>query len=127
MCAPLEPGGGKQHSPAGEGTEGANSDDCIESLSLCTVFLCKLLNVLFSSERYRRGTEAHRVETENLVVTAGSTSGLHLVSTILMEPGAVVFVEDPTYFIALEIFAKDLCFRQGWQLKNLPKKPKKPA
>jgi histidinol-phosphate/aromatic aminotransferase/cobyric acid decarboxylase-like protein len=78
--------------------------------------------VLFSSERYRRGTEAHRVETENLVVTAGSTSGLHLVSTILLEPGAVVFVEDPTYFIALEIFAKDLCFRHP---KNPPKNPLK--
>jgi histidinol-phosphate/aromatic aminotransferase/cobyric acid decarboxylase-like protein len=89
----------------------------LERKSVTLYTLRKVPNVLFFSERYRRGTDTHLgvVETENLVVTAGSTSGLHLVSTILMEPGAVVFVEDPTYFIALEIFAKDLCFRQGWQ------------
>jgi DNA-binding transcriptional MocR family regulator len=51
------------------------------------------------------------VDPQALVVTGGATSGLLLVGTFLLQPGAVVFVEDPTYFIALDILSKDLGLR----------------
>ena len=47
------------------------------------------------------------VSTESLILTCGATHGLHLaVSTLLQTTGTggVVFVENPTYFIALDIF-----------------------
>ena len=64
----------------------------------------------FLSARYGGDAEA-AVDPESLVVTGGATGGLVLVGTLLLQPGATVFVEDPTYFIALDILAKDLSFR----------------
>ena len=46
--------------------------------------------------------------SEELVTTCGATSGLQLVSTVLLEKNGIVFVEDPTYFISSSILAKDL-------------------
>ena len=42
------------------------------------------------------------------MVTAGATQGLHLVLSILSESSAPILVEDPTYFLGLRIFQKDL-------------------
>ena len=42
---------------------------------------------------------------EDVVVTAGSSGGLDLLLTMLAQPGDVVFVEQPTYFLALRMFA----------------------
>ncbi|TYP86120.1 PLP-dependent aminotransferase family protein [Blastococcus xanthinilyticus] len=41
---------------------------------------------------------------DDLLVTSGSQQGLSLVATALLDPGAVVLVEDPTYLAALQCF-----------------------
>merc|ERR1712168_1416727 len=48
------------------------------------------------------------VDPEELVLTTGATNGLHLSVSCLVEKGGVVFVENPTYFIALDILNNDL-------------------
>jgi 2-aminoadipate transaminase len=45
------------------------------------------------------------VSPRAVLLTAGSTGGLDLVLSLMAVPGDVVFVEQPTYFIALRIFA----------------------
>ncbi len=42
---------------------------------------------------------------EQLFVTAGASQGLDLICSLFTQPGDVVFVEEPTYFLALRIFA----------------------
>jgi 2-aminoadipate transaminase len=46
-----------------------------------------------------------RVTAEQLFVTAGASQGLDLICTLFTQPGDVIFVEEPTYFLALRIFA----------------------
>jgi 2-aminoadipate transaminase len=41
---------------------------------------------------------------DDLLVTSGSQQALSLVATALLDPGAVVLVEDPTYLAALQCF-----------------------
>ena len=48
------------------------------------------------------------VAAEHLVLTCGATNGLHLVTSCLVRQGGVVFVENPTYFIALNILHGDM-------------------
>ncbi len=43
-------------------------------------------------------------EPEELLVTTGSQQGLTLVALMLLDPGATILVEDPTYLSALEPF-----------------------
>jgi 2-aminoadipate transaminase len=45
------------------------------------------------------------VEPGSLFITNGASIGLHLICTFFTRPGDTVFVEEPTYFIALRIFA----------------------
>jgi DNA-binding transcriptional MocR family regulator len=45
------------------------------------------------------------VDRENLFVTNGASSALALLCSLYTQPGDVVFVEEPTYFLALRIFA----------------------
>jgi len=45
------------------------------------------------------------VDTATLLVTNGSSMGLHLVCSLFTHPGDLVFVEEPTYFLALRILA----------------------
>lgn len=45
------------------------------------------------------------VEADEVIVTAGSSGGLDLLLTMLATPGDVVIVEQPTYFLALRMFA----------------------
>jgi 2-aminoadipate transaminase len=45
------------------------------------------------------------VDPATLLVTNGSSMGLHLVCSLFTRPGDVVFVEEPTYFLALRILA----------------------
>ena len=54
----------------------------------------------FLARRY-----ASPVDMEHLVVTSGASQALDLICTLYTQPGDVVFVEDPTYFLALRIFA----------------------
>ena len=54
----------------------------------------------FLSRRYGFG-----VGLEDLFVTAGASLALDLICTLYTQPGDVIFVEEPTYFLALRIFA----------------------
>ncbi len=45
------------------------------------------------------------VNREHLFVTNGASSALALLCSLYTQPGDVVFVEEPTYFLALRIFA----------------------
>jgi 2-aminoadipate transaminase len=45
------------------------------------------------------------VDPDRLFITAGATSGLDLVCNRFTKPGNTVFVEEPTYFLALRLFA----------------------
>ncbi len=45
------------------------------------------------------------VDPEHLFITAGATSGIDLICACLTNPGDTVFVEEPTYFLALRLFA----------------------
>ncbi len=54
----------------------------------------------FLSRRY--GTP---VDMERLFIAAGASQALDLICTLYTQPGDVVLVEEPTYFLALRIFA----------------------
>ena len=41
---------------------------------------------------------------DDLFATAGATQALHLISHLLFSEGDLVFVEDPTYFLAMKMF-----------------------
>ena len=41
-------------------------------------------------------------------MTNGATQGLDLIATLLFSAGDLVFVEDPTYFVALKLLRDDL-------------------
>ena len=41
------------------------------------------------------------------MVTSGASSGLVLISCMMFSPGSTVFVEDPSYFIALNMLKSD--------------------
>ncbi|KAI0241584.1 Aminotran_1_2 domain-containing protein [Lamellibrachia satsuma] len=45
---------------------------------------------------------------EKLFVTSGATSGLFLVASLMFSSHATVFVEDPTYFIAIGLLRDDI-------------------
>jgi 2-aminoadipate transaminase len=45
------------------------------------------------------------IEPNNLFITNGASMGLHLICTLFTKPGDTIFVEEPTYFLALRIFA----------------------
>lgn len=45
------------------------------------------------------------VDLSTLFVTNGSSMGLHLICSLFTRPGDLVFVEEPTYFLALRILA----------------------
>jgi len=44
------------------------------------------------------------VDSEGLFITNGISSGLDQLCTLFTQPGDVIFVEEPTYFLALSIF-----------------------
>jgi DNA-binding transcriptional MocR family regulator len=54
----------------------------------------------FLGQRY-----AAPVNMEHLFVTSGASQALDLICTLYTQPGDVIFVEEPTYFLALRIFA----------------------
>ena len=45
------------------------------------------------------------VEADQLFVTAGASMGLDLLCTLFARPGDTIFVEEPSYFLALRVFA----------------------
>jgi 2-aminoadipate transaminase len=54
----------------------------------------------FLSQKYN-----FAVDFETLFVTSGISSGLDLICTLFTKPGDTIFVEEPSYFLALKIFA----------------------
>ncbi|MGD8456438.1 MAG: PLP-dependent aminotransferase family protein [Anaerolineales bacterium] len=47
----------------------------------------------------------HKVDPQSLFITTGVSSALDLLCTLYTHPGDLIFVEEPTYFLALRIFA----------------------
>ena len=47
----------------------------------------------------------HPVSADNLFVTSGASQALDLICTLFTRPGDTIFVEEPSYFLALRIFA----------------------
>jgi DNA-binding transcriptional MocR family regulator len=45
------------------------------------------------------------VDPEHMFITSGASSGIDLVCACFTKPGDTVFVEEPTYFLALRLFA----------------------
>ncbi len=45
------------------------------------------------------------VDPENLMITNGASMGLALVCSLFTKPGDTIFVEEPSYFLALKIFS----------------------
>jgi hypothetical protein len=45
------------------------------------------------------------VGPDSLFITSGASMGLHLICTLFTCPGDIIFIEEPTYFYALRIFA----------------------
>ncbi|WAQ93536.1 ARAT1-like protein, partial [Mya arenaria] len=56
----------------------------------------------FLTEEY--GT---KVDSSDIMVSAGATQGLHLVATVMFNKDTPIFIEDPTYFIAVKILRED--------------------
>lgn len=62
---------------------------------------------------YFRATLAHflgdkygeTVDPDRLFITAGASQGLDLICTVFAKAGDTIFVEEPSYFLALRIFA----------------------
>ena len=50
------------------------------------------------------GTEVH---PQQLMITAGASQALNLICTLFTRPGDTVFVEEPSYFLALRILQED--------------------
>ena len=58
---------------------------------------------------------AQPVDAERLVLTAGASQGLDLICTLFARNGDAIFVEEPSYFLALRIFED-----HGLQVVSLP-------
>lgn len=54
--------------------------------------------------RFLQQNYGFSVNDKQLMITAGASQALDLFCTLFTEPGDVVFVEEPTYFMALRIF-----------------------
>ncbi len=54
---------------------------------------------------FLRSQYQQSVNTDDLFVTTGSSTALSLICTFFTRPGDVVFAEEPSYFLALRIFA----------------------
>jgi 2-aminoadipate transaminase len=68
-----------------------------------------------SLARYLSAEYGQAVRTEELMVTAGTSSALTLVAESFAKPGATVIAEDPTYFLAHGVFAS-----AGLEVRGVP-------
>lgn len=53
---------------------------------------------------HRLSREGAATAADDVVITSGSQQGIDLVARVLLDPGAVVVTEDPTYLAALQVF-----------------------
>jgi 2-aminoadipate transaminase len=58
------------------------------------------------SERLRE-TDARAPTPDEIVITGGTSQGLDMVATLLIRPGDLVLVSEPTYHLALRILGED--------------------
>jgi DNA-binding transcriptional MocR family regulator len=58
-------------------------------------------------------TDARAPTPDEIVITGGTSQGLDMVATLLVEPGDTVLVSEPTYYLALRILAEDHRFEVG--------------
>jgi len=59
---------------------------------------------LVSLAVYLSTTYAARTNADDLFITGGNSQALDLVSAVFAKPGDTVFVEEPSYFLAFQIF-----------------------
>jgi len=59
---------------------------------------------LSSLAAYLSAAYAAETDADSLFVTGGNSQALDLVSTVFAQPGDTVFVEEPSYFLAFQIF-----------------------
>jgi GntR family transcriptional regulator/MocR family aminotransferase len=59
-----------------------------------------------------QGLQAH---PENILITAGSQQAIFLASQVLLKPGDIVLVEEPTYSVAIDLFRA-----LGFQIVGIP-------
>lgn len=57
------------------------------------------------AQKYRRNGASLAVQADDLLITNGISQALEMVCTLYLQPGDTIVVEDPTYFLALRIFA----------------------
>jgi 2-aminoadipate transaminase len=68
-----------------------------------TIGLLQLRRELLRRWQKQDGISKSKITTDDIVVTDGSQQLLYLVSEVLCDPGDIVIVEDPTYFVYLGI------------------------
>ena len=61
--------------------------------------------LLLALSKFLTKNYGFNVQPENLFITNGISNALDLICTLLTQTGDTVFVEEPTYFLALRIFA----------------------
>jgi len=59
-------------------------------------------------------------DSDNIVITSGATNGLAMACTHFFKSGDVVFVEDPSYFIAINMLKQDMGMKviPGWRASS---------
>ena len=53
---------------------------------------------------YLEGAYGKATSPDNLIVSGGNSQSLDMVSVAFTKPGDTVFVEDPSYFLAFQVF-----------------------
>ncbi len=71
-------------------------------MDLFVTMLVTIITIL-----YDLTIEIYSLDSENLVLTAGATHGLHLLASLFLRTGTPIFVEDPTYFLAFTMLRDD--------------------
>ncbi|XP_028407687.1 uncharacterized protein LOC114530281 [Dendronephthya gigantea] len=83
--------------------ESEEYSDMFQYGALCGDYVFVQELAKFLSKRYQ-----DPVDSNDIVCTSGATNGLMMVTLMMFQPGDYVFVEDPTYFIAIKMFRQDL-------------------
>ena len=72
--------------------------------------LSEFLNKNYEESFNKYDIEQKNITTDDLFTTCANTHGLTLVCSLLMKSGDTIFIEDPTYFLAKNIFEKNFKF-----------------
>lgn len=69
--------------------------------------LAKFLNQNYEQSFENNNMEQVKLTADDLFTTCANTHALSMVCSLLLKSGDTIFVEDPTYFLARNIFKKD--------------------